>query len=114
MPPPREVPVSIKAVQLDGNTKLFQCHCSAHLRFEAEYGLKRGTTSNAYLLLDGSEGVLVDVPRKEYLEVFCALFQLQSTYSVLTCTLQHGHELDKYTDRKVLEASTQRRGLHCR
>jgi hypothetical protein len=73
-PPERDpVPVSIKTVQLDGNTKLLQCHCSAHLRFEAEYGRKRGTTSNAYLLLDGTEGMLVDVPRKEYLEVFCAL-----------------------------------------
>jgi flavorubredoxin len=71
-PPERDaVPVSIKTVQLDGSTKLLQCYCSAYLRFEAEYGLKRGTTSNAYLLLDGTEGVLVDVPRKEYLEVFC-------------------------------------------
>lgn len=73
MPPSHVVPVDIKTVQLDGGTKLFQCHCSAYLRFEAEYGRKRGTTSNAYLLLDGTEGILIDVPRKEYLDVFCAL-----------------------------------------
>ena len=72
MPPERVVPVSIKTVQLDGNLKLFQCYTKDHLRYEAEYGLKRGTTTNSYLLLDGDEGMLVDVPRKEYLDVFCA------------------------------------------
>ena len=68
--------MGIKTVQLDGVTTLFQCLCSDHLRYEAEYGLKRGTTSNLYLLKDGNEGLLIDVPRKEYLDVFCAPSQL--------------------------------------
>ena len=71
-PPERKVPVDIKTVQLDGGDKLFQCFSTAHLRYEAEYGLNRGTTTNCYLLAGDNASVLVDVPRKEYLEVFCA------------------------------------------
>jgi flavorubredoxin len=72
MPPPLEVSTDVKTVQLEGGVRLFQCFCDSYLRFESEYGLKRGTTSNAYLLSDGDNGLLIDVPRKEYLQPFCA------------------------------------------
>ena len=71
-PPPRQVDVEVKVVQLDGNTKVIQSFCRTHLRYEAEYGLKRGTCTNCYLLVDGDEALLVDVPRSEYLAVFRA------------------------------------------
>lgn len=75
-PPPAppadpQVNTDIKPVQLDGNIKLFQCYCNSHLRYEAEYGRKRGTTTNAYLITDGDDAMLIDVPRKAYLETFC-------------------------------------------
>lgn len=74
-PPPEAPPVStdIQTVQLDGNIKLFQCFCNSHLRYEAEYGRKRGTTTNSYMVTDGNEAMLIDVPRKAYLETFCTL-----------------------------------------
>lgn len=75
-PPPPEVPpvnTDIQTIQLDGNIKLFQCFCNSHLRYEAEYGRKRGTTTNSYLVTDGDEAMLIDVPRKAYVETFCKL-----------------------------------------
>lgn len=88
MPPPPKVDVEAKTLQLDGVTKVFQCFCRTHLRFEAEYGLKRGTTTNSYLLLDGNSGTLVDVPRKEYLEVFLDAIA-KETCSISTVVLTH-------------------------
>lgn len=49
-PPDPEVDVFVKTIQLDGNTRILQCYCKSHLRFEPEYGLKRGTTTNCYLI----------------------------------------------------------------
>lgn len=79
--PPEDPPVytDIQAVQLDGNIKLFQCYCNSHLRYEAEYGRKRGTTTNAYLVTDGDEAMLIDVPRKAYLETFCTILRAHNT-----------------------------------
>lgn len=72
-PEPPAVNTDIQAVQLDGNIKLFQCFRNSHLRYEAEYGRKRGTTTNSYLVTDGDEAMLIDVPRQAYVETFCAL-----------------------------------------
>lgn len=72
MPPSRTVDVAVKVVQLDGNTRVIQTYCKTHLRYEAEYGLKRGSCTNCYLLIDGDDALLIDVPRREYMAVFCA------------------------------------------
>ena len=72
-PPPRQVEVGVKVVLVDGDTKVIQCFCKTHLRYEAEYGLKRGSCSNSYLLMDGPKAMLIDVPRQEYMGVFRAI-----------------------------------------
>lgn len=77
-PPPLEVSTSIQTVQLDGSIKLFQCFCNSSLRYEAEYARKRGTTTNTYMLSDGDQSVLIDVPRAAYLETFCAFLPFSS------------------------------------
>ena len=73
-PPPIEVPTDIATVQFDGSIKMFQCFCNSSLRYEAEYARKKGTTTNTYMLSDGNESVLIDIPRAAYLGPFCAFF----------------------------------------
>ena len=45
--------------------------CNERLKYEIEYGLKKGTSENAYLIQDKSGGkVLIDIPFKAFQEDF--------------------------------------------
>ncbi|KAK9816862.1 hypothetical protein WJX72_006273 [[Myrmecia] bisecta] len=85
-----EVPVDfVQAVPLTRGTTCLRGVCSRRLKFEIEYGAKRGSTDNSYLVQEGSDTILIDVPDSAYTQKFVTaldgLFSLGSlTHVVLT------------------------------
>eukprot|EP00271_Cylindrocystis_brebissonii_P010301 TRINITY_DN26466_c0_g1_i1.p1 TRINITY_DN26466_c0_g1~~TRINITY_DN26466_c0_g1_i1.p1 ORF type:complete len:789 (-),score=133.43 TRINITY_DN26466_c0_g1_i1:533-2827(-) len=72
--PPAPSPIKqesdVRLVPLSKNTSSLRGRSYERLKFEIEYGLKRGTTENTYLIR-GSEGMaLVDVPDAAFRDAF--------------------------------------------
>jgi hypothetical protein len=71
---PPEVEVKVDGVQVLPVVKGITCLrgvCTERLKYEIEYGLKRGTTDNSYLVERNGATVLVDVPVQAYAESYC-------------------------------------------
>jgi flavorubredoxin len=65
--------VKIEGVQVLPVVKGITCLrgvCTERLKYEIEYGLKRGTTDNSYLIERNGNTVLVDVPVQAYIESY--------------------------------------------
>ena len=50
------------------NVELFKCVTTQRLKFEVEYGLKRGTSDNVYSIGGSKKTALIDVPDKAFAE----------------------------------------------
>lgn len=67
------------------NVKLLHGVCRAErLKYEVEYGLKRGTSDNSYLITSPSAKVLVDVPYEAFAKQFLATLEAEGALSGLT------------------------------
>lgn len=88
-PPP---PVDEELLALTDNVSVIRGTCDKRLKFEVEYGMKRGTTDNSYLVrgAGGAFEVLLDVPDESFLEKFVAQLQACGAVSSLK-SLVLGH-----------------------
>lgn len=77
-PPKQETDVRVQRIT-DDTCSLRSC-CSERLKFEIEYGLKRGTTDNSYIIKGGTHTALVDVPDQAFSKGFVET--LQSTIAL--------------------------------
>ncbi|TAE57252.1 MAG: flavin oxidoreductase [Nostocales cyanobacterium] len=64
-PKPRDVQI----IPLATNTKCFRARSWSRLRFEIEYALCRGTTSNSYLI-EGEKTALIDPPGEGFTSIY--------------------------------------------
>ncbi|MBU7585787.1 MAG: diflavin flavoprotein [Nostoc sp. TH1S01] len=67
---PRDVQVSPIAT----NTKVLRARSQSRLRFEIEYALERGTTSNCYLI-EGDKTAIIDPPADTFTTIFLEALQ---------------------------------------
>lgn len=74
-PPKQEADVRVQKITDD--TIILRCCSLERLKFEIEYGLKRGTTDNSYIIKGGSQTALIDVPDQSFTEGFIS--SLKST-----------------------------------
>ncbi|GFR44040.1 hypothetical protein Agub_g5200 [Astrephomene gubernaculifera] len=97
-PPPTEpVEVEYDTFQVAPNVQLLRGSCRAErLKYEVEYGLKRGTTDNSYLITSPGAVVLVDVPYEAYKEKFVEALSAQAPLPSLT------HLLITHLDPKAI------------
>ncbi|KXZ51271.1 hypothetical protein GPECTOR_13g758 [Gonium pectorale] len=67
------------------NVRLLRATCRAErLKYEVEYGLKRGTTDNSYLITSDAATVLVDVPYEAFADKFVSTLAAQTPLTGLT------------------------------
>ncbi|GLC37163.1 hypothetical protein PLESTB_000986800 [Pleodorina starrii] len=76
-PPPLDpVDVEYEVLSVAPNVKMLRGVCrSERLKYEVEYGLKRGTTDNSYLVTSPNATVLIDVPYEAYAQSFVSCLQ---------------------------------------
>lgn len=70
----------VKIQKITDDTCSLRCCSLERLKFEIEYGLKRGTTDNSYLIKGGNHTALVDVPDQAFSKGF--IEALKSTIDV--------------------------------
>jgi len=56
--------------ELAEGVTMVRCVCRERLKFEVEYGMKRGTTNNSYLIAGATATALLDLPDKSFAESF--------------------------------------------
>ncbi|MEW5312660.1 MAG: hypothetical protein WDW38_004276 [Sanguina aurantia] len=86
------VPPAAEVVETDGvsihtvapGVSLLRGDCAARLKCEVEYGLKRGTTENCYLVQTPDAQVLIDVPYEAFSADFVAALSSLTPPSSLT------------------------------
>lgn len=75
---PKEEKIKVDEVQVTPVTKhvtAFRSICTQRLKFEIEYGLKRGTTDNCYVIQENNTVVLVDVPDQAFTDDFVSALE---------------------------------------
>ncbi|KAI5056678.1 hypothetical protein GOP47_0028496 [Adiantum capillus-veneris] len=72
--------IDYQVVKITTNTSSLRGCCFDRLKFEVEYGLRRGTTDNSYMI-KATETALIDVPDENFKELFLDALQnsLEST-----------------------------------
>ncbi|KAG2496624.1 hypothetical protein HYH03_005445 [Edaphochlamys debaryana] len=84
-PPTASVPVAYSVHSVAPNIKMLRGTCLAErLKYEVEYGLKRGTTDNSYIISSPNAVVLVDVPYEAYMQEFEKTLESQVPLTSLT------------------------------
>ncbi|GLI66193.1 hypothetical protein VaNZ11_009958 [Volvox africanus] len=86
VPPPIEpVIVDYSIYTVAPNAKMLRgtCRCE-RLKYEVEYGMKRGTTDNSYLLTTPGATVLIDVPYEAYGDKFVSAVESEVPLTSLT------------------------------
>ena len=72
-------PRDVQVLPIATNTKILRSRSWSRLRFEIEYALERGTTSNCYLI-EGDKTAIIDPPGETFTEIY--LEALQQTINV--------------------------------
>lgn len=72
-------PRDVQILPIATNTKVMRARSKSRLRFEIEYALERGTTSNSYLI-EADKTALTDAPAEGFTEIY--LEALQKTINV--------------------------------
>ncbi len=72
-------PRDVQVLPIATNTKVLRARSWSRLRFEIEYALERGTTSNCYLI-EGDKTAIIDPPAETFTEIY--LQALQQTINV--------------------------------
>ncbi|KAG2453394.1 hypothetical protein HYH02_001618 [Chlamydomonas schloesseri] len=84
-PPSAPVNVENQVASVAPNIKVIQSICrNERLKYEVEYGLRRGTTDNSYLVTASGAVTLVDVPYEAYAESFVSALEKQTPLTSLT------------------------------
>jgi flavorubredoxin/flavin reductase (DIM6/NTAB) family NADH-FMN oxidoreductase RutF len=78
-PMPNSKPRDVQVLPIATNTKVLRARSWSRLRFEIEYALERGTTSNCYLI-EGDKIAIIDPPAETFTEIY--LEALQQTINV--------------------------------
>ncbi|GIL84269.1 hypothetical protein Vretimale_15926 [Volvox reticuliferus] len=84
-PPTEPVVVDYSIYTVAPNVKMLRgtCRCE-RLKYEVEYGMKRGTTDNSYLITAPGATVLIDVPYEAYGEKFVSTVESEVPLTSLT------------------------------
>ena len=72
-------PRDVQILPIATNTKVMRARSKSRLRFEIEYALERGTTSNSYLI-ESDKTAITDPPAEGFTEIY--LEALQKTINV--------------------------------
>ena len=64
----------VQVINILSNTRVFRSRTWERLKFEIEYGLSRGTTSNSFLI-EGDKIALIDPPGESFSEIFISALQ---------------------------------------
>jgi flavorubredoxin/flavin reductase (DIM6/NTAB) family NADH-FMN oxidoreductase RutF len=72
-------PRDVQILPIATNTKILRARSWSRLRFEIEYALERGTTSNCYLI-EGDKTAIIDPPGETFTEIY--LDALQQTINL--------------------------------
>ncbi|MDP5016209.1 MAG: flavin oxidoreductase, partial [Dolichospermum sp.] len=72
-------PRDVQILPIATNTKVMRARSRSRLRFEIEYALERGTTSNCYLI-EADKTAITDPPAEGFTEIY--LEALQKTINV--------------------------------
>jgi flavorubredoxin/flavin reductase (DIM6/NTAB) family NADH-FMN oxidoreductase RutF len=79
LPMSNSKPRDVQVLPIATNTKILRSRSWSRLRFEIEYALERGTTSNCYLI-EGDKTAIIDPPGETFTEIY--LEALQQTINV--------------------------------
>ncbi|WP_341529496.1 diflavin flavoprotein [Nostoc sp. UHCC 0302] len=66
---PESKPRDVQVLPIATNTKVLRARSWSRLRFEIEYALERGTTSNCYLI-EADKTALIDPPAESFTEIY--------------------------------------------
>lgn len=97
----------VQVYPLTSDTLVLRSRTWDRLKFEIEYGLKRGTTANSYLI-KGEKIALIDIPGESFTDIFlAALIKRIDPVTINYLILGHVNPNRCTTIRKLLELAPQ-------